>query len=100
MVLHIGIAIQIGWMESFAKKYPKMAGNARIIHTSEDTPYDTSYETYLRGEISTYSSGTLVAYGRFIAGLANEGRNLAEEIMGNTAALMGYKDLDDAESRM
>ena len=94
------IAIQIGWMESFAKKYPKMAGNARIIHTSEDTPYDTSYETYLRGEISTYSSGTLVAYGRFIAGLANEGRNLAEEIMGNTAALMGYKDLDDAESRM
>ena len=94
------IAIQIGWMESFAQKYPKMAGNARIIHTSEDTPYDTSYETYLRGEISTYSAGTLVAYGRFIAGLANEGRNLAEEIMGNTAALMGYKDLDDAESRM
>ncbi|MCR5251147.1 MAG: DUF4125 family protein [Lachnospiraceae bacterium] len=94
------IAIQIGWMEEFAKKYPKMADSARSIHTSEDTAYNTSYETYLRGEISTYSDGTLILYGRFIAGLAQAGRNLAAEIMGNTARLLGYKDLEDAEKRL
>ena len=94
------ISIQIGWMEDFAAGYPKMAGNARIIHTSEDTEYNTSYETYLRGEISTYSAETLILYGRFVAGLANAGRNLASEIMLNTARLMGYKDLDDAEHKL
>ncbi len=94
------IAIQTGWMERFAERYPGMAGNARIIHTADDTAVDTSYETYLRGEISTYSPETLVLYGRFIASLANAGRNLAEEIMGNTAKLLGYKDLEDAESKI
>ncbi|MBR5421108.1 MAG: DUF4125 family protein [Lachnospiraceae bacterium] len=94
------IAIQTGWMESFAEKYPKLAGNARKIHTSEDTAGDTSFETYLRGEISTYSAGTLILYGRFIAGLAGAGRNLTYETMNNTARLMGYRDVADAEARI
>ncbi|MCR4641481.1 MAG: DUF4125 family protein [Lachnospiraceae bacterium] len=93
------ISIQVKWMEELAAKYPKMAGQARKIHTAEDTAYDTSYETYLRGEISTYSEGTLILYGRFVAGLLQAGRNLAKETMNNTAVLMGYKDLADAESR-
>ena len=29
------IKIQVAWMEDFAKRYPKMAGNARSIHTSQ-----------------------------------------------------------------
>ena len=94
------IAIQVNWMESFAKQYPKMAGNARVIHTAEDTPNETSYETYLRGEIGTYSDATLLLYGRFIALLAQEGKNLAYETMNNTAQLLGYRDVADAESKL
>ena len=60
-------------MEEFAKEYPKMAGNARSIHTSEDNEYNTSYETYLRGELGTYSEETFVLYGRFIAGFSEAG---------------------------
>ncbi|MBR3305976.1 MAG: DUF4125 family protein [Lachnospiraceae bacterium] len=94
------VAIQTKWMEELAEEYPKMAGNARKIHTYEDTEWDTSYETYLRGEIGTYSPSTLILYGRFIASLARAGRNLAEETMNNTALLLGYKSLKDAEERL
>lgn len=94
------IRIQVGWMEEFAKKYPQLAGQARSIHTFEDNEYNTSYETYLRGEIGTYSDETLILYGRFIASLATEGKNLAYETMNNTARLLGYRDAEDAERKM
>ena len=87
-------------MEEFAEKFPKMAGNARSIHTNEDTAFNTSYETYLRGEMGTYSESTLILYGRFITGLLQENRNLAYEIMENTAKLYGYESVEAAEERM
>lgn len=92
------VEIQIKWMEEFAQKYPKMAGNARSIHTSEDRVFNTSYETYLRGELGTYSDKLLIMYGRFVAELARNGANLAQMIMENTAHLYGYTDLESAEN--
>ena len=94
------IKIQVAWMEEFARKYPKMAGNARSIRTEEDHLYNTSYETYLRGELGTYSEETFVLYGRFVADLFREGKNLAYEIMSNTAKLYGYENVETAESRL
>lgn len=94
------VKIQVKWMEEFAKEYPKAAGNARSIHTAEDTPYNTSYETYLRGELSTYSDETLDLYGRFIAKLLTENKNLAKMIMANTAFLYGYTSLEDLEEKL
>ena len=89
------VAIQVGFMEEFAKEFPKVAGNARVIHTSEDTFFRTSYETYLRGELLTYSDDTLKLYGQFIVSLAREKKNLAKMIMENTAHMYGYKDLSE-----
>lgn len=94
------VAIQVGMMEDFAKEYPKAAGEARSIHTSEDTPANTSYETYLRGEISTYSDNTLALYGRFVAECASSGRNIAKETIANSALLYGYASLDDMEKKL
>ncbi len=94
------VEIQVSWMEEFARKYPKAAGNARSIHTSEDTLFNTSYETYLRGELGTYSDETLELYGRFIAELGQKGENLAEKTMYNSALLYGYQSLEDLESKL
>ena len=94
------IKIQVAWMEEFSKEYPNMAGNARSIHTSEDRVFNTSYETYLRGELGTYSEEMLVLYGRFVAQLAKEGKNLARLTMENTAKLYGYETLDSAEKSL
>jgi hypothetical protein len=94
------IQIQVGWMEKFASQYPGMASNARRIHTSEDMPWDTSYETYLRGEMSTYSDRMLKLYGQFIVGLVQEDKNLAYMIMEETVRQYGYQDLDDAAGKL
>lgn len=94
------IKIQVAWMEEFSKDYPKMSSNARSIHTEEDSAWNTSYETYLRGELSTYSEKTFLLYTNFIIQLMKKGRNLAFETMENTAKLYGYESIDSAESKL
>lgn len=94
------IRIQVAWMEEFAAKYPKMAGNARSIHTYEDNAFNTSYETYLRGELGTYTEELIGLYGAFIVDLVKAGKNLAYLTMENTAKLYGYKSVEDAEGKV
>lgn len=89
--------IQVGWMKEFAEKYPKLAANARDITSDADDIYNTSYETYLKGELLTYSEELLKMYAEFIVCLAREGKNLAYMTIANTAHLQGYKSLDEAE---
>lgn len=92
--------IQVEWMEDFAKVYPKMAGNARSIRSDTDQPYNTSYETYLKGELMTYSDRTLGLYGKWIVELNQKQENLAKKIMTNTALLFGYESLEAAEQAL
>lgn len=94
------IKIQVDWMVEFSREFPHMAGNARSIHTSEDRVFNTSYETYLRGELGTYSDELIGMYGRFIAELAHQGKNLARLTMENTAKLYGYDSLESAEKSL
>ncbi|MCR5791029.1 MAG: DUF4125 family protein [Lachnospiraceae bacterium] len=96
-IIETVVSFQVEWMESFAEKYPRLAEQARSIRTSQDNIWNTSYETYLRGEISTYSDKMLELYARFIVDHAKQGKNLAFEIMENNVRLYGYKDLDTAE---
>lgn len=98
-VIEAIVEIQVNWMEDFSEHYPKLSGRARSIHSFEDTPYNTSYETYLRGEISTYSDKMLQLYAQFISGKLSAGDNLAYEIMSNNVSLYGYKNLDQAEEK-
>lgn len=94
------VKIQVGWMEEFAAKYPGMAGNARSIHTAEDNEFNTSFETYLRGEVSTYSDTMLSLYGAFVVDIAKSGGNLSRDTMEQTALLYGYESLDKAEEKL
>lgn len=89
--------LQVKWMEDFAAQYPALAGNARNIHTREDTAFNTSYETYLRGELGTYSDKMLELYGRYIVTYAREGGNPAHDIMRNSVEMYGYGSLEEAE---
>ena len=93
------VKVQVKWMEEFAINYPRLADNARYIHTNEDSIFDTSYETYLRGELSTYSDKLLEMYGRYIVNYAREGRNVTKEIMQNTVRFYGYNSLEAANEK-
>lgn len=91
------VAIQVGWMEEFAKAHPNIGMRARNIHTSEDTFYATSSETYLRGELLTYSDETLYLYASHIAQLAKNNKNLIEMIMWNTIKMYGYNSFEEVK---
>lgn len=94
------VAVQMNMVEEFAKDYPKIAGNARNLHTYEDNLLDTSYETYLRGEISTYSDKMLQLYGRYVVRCVSTGINIARQTIENTAGLYGYSGLEAFEGRI
>jgi len=91
------VRIQVGWMEEFAAEYPHLAYQARSIHSGEDHLFNTSYETYLRGEVSTYSDKMLELYGRYVVMYANQSKNLTYDIMTNSVHLYGYPSLEEAE---
>lgn len=86
-------------MEAFADKYPRLAGSMRSIRTNTDNKYNTSYETYLRGELGTYSENTFVLYTGFIISLLKDEKNLAAEIMSHTVKLYEYGSLEEAEEK-
>ncbi|MCF0110371.1 MAG: DUF4125 family protein, partial [Erysipelotrichaceae bacterium] len=57
-------------------------------------------ETYLRGELGTYSDRTFMLYKSMTERLEKEGKNLVVRNMEYTAKLYGYEGIDDIENRM
>ena len=84
-------------MEEFVEKYPYLATNSRSVYTFQDDCNSTSFETYLRGELSSYSDQTLKLYGGLVVEYLREEKNLTTDIMTNIVNLYGYKKLRDAE---
>lgn len=93
------VALQVAMVEEFGENYPNLAGNARDFHTYEDNYYNTSSETYLRGEISTYSDKMLQLYAGFVVDCVKRQINITKETISNTAVLYGYKDIEEFENR-
>ncbi|MBT1173836.1 DUF4125 family protein [Bifidobacterium sp. MA2] len=91
------IAIQVAWARDFRGRWPRLGEAMRVLTTAEDTPSATSFETYLRGELGTYSDATFALYEAMIDDLAARDRNLTEETILNTVRLGGFEDLDEAE---
>ena len=92
------IAVQVAWARDFRGRYPKLGAAMRVLTTAEDTPEDTSFETYLRGELGTYSDRTMALYEAMVENLQAAGRNLTEQTVGNTVRLGGFADLTEAEA--
>ena len=92
------IAVQVAWARDFRGRSPKLGAAMRVLTTAEDTPEDTSFETYLRGELGTYSDRTMALYEAMVEDLQAAGRNLTEQTVANTVRLGGFADLEEAES--
>lgn len=92
------IDVQVAWARDFRGRYPKLGAAMRVLTTAEDTLEDTSFETYLRGELGTYSDRTMALYEAMVENLQAAGRNLTEQTVANTVRLGGFADLEEAES--
>lgn len=91
------IATQLKWAEQFHAQYPHLGEHMRVLHTAQDTREITSFETYLRGELSTYSLELLQRYATFIQDNSANNKNLTEQIMSITVTQAGYANLEEAE---
>ncbi|MGN1014763.1 MAG: DUF4125 family protein [Butyricicoccus sp.] len=93
-------AAHVVWLEEMTEKYPHVAHRGRAIRREQDSPTTTSFETYLWGELATYSLRTITKYAAYVQQLQREGKNLNEMVLQNTVAQYGYTSLEDAESKL
>ena len=91
--------IQLDWEREVDSAYPHMRAGGRPLTSDGDTPWQTSFETYLDGELKTYSLETLRLYADYGEKCRAEGRNLAKEVAEHTARAYGYASLEDAERK-
>ena len=87
----------ICWEEEMARRYPKLAGTARPIRSSEDKYGFTSMETYARGELETYPQELLSLYAEYVNKLQEAGLSLSQKNLNTMVAMYGYKNIEEAE---
>jgi hypothetical protein len=88
---------QCAWQRSMIKKYPGIMSGGRPLSSDEDSAFMTSFETYLRGELETYSDATLELLNFDILDKNAKGISMAEELYTFLVKEMGYDSLDEAE---
>jgi len=79
-------------------RYPNILGRGRPLE--DDGLGVTSFTTYLRGELETYSERTLRLLHRDIQQSRDRGENWAEQIYTNLVRDLGYNSLDEVEEAL
>ncbi len=94
------IRMVIEWEEELAKKYPNILRKGRPLYSSLDSPWVTSVETYLRGELSTYSKKTIQLYYEHLSNERSRNTNASETTLASMVKKYGYKSLEEANEAM
>jgi len=94
------IKIVLSWEEELAEKYPYLLAKGRPIHSSDDALPVTSIETYLRGELATYSPGTLELYYENLLKQKAENINGSEITLAHTMKRYGFNSLEEANEKL
>lgn len=92
--------LSVRWMQEAAAEYPHLAARGRPIHSYEDGTFVTSFETYNRGELATYSFRTLQLLEAHYQAMVNRGVNPAEVVLEHTMAQYGFASLEEAEAAL
>jgi len=95
-LLDVIVDIEMGWVRELAAKYPFIHSKGRPIDL--DSPGTTSFKTYLRGELETFSEKTLELYHRNVVNSLDRGENLAEARLLQNIRNAGFNSLDEAEA--
>jgi hypothetical protein len=91
------VRIHFGWQEEMFRKYPAFMSGARPIGSGEDTGRATSFETYLRGELDSYSERTLELLKADMLSMRERGLNMSEEVYEHLVRRLGYSSLAETE---
>ena len=91
------MSIYMNWEKEFFEKYHIFSSMGRPLYSSEDDNIETSIETYLRGELLSYSEKTLKLYLNYVIDNKEKNINLAIKNMDNLARMQGFNDSNDVE---
>lgn len=94
------VDIVLKWEEKLLKKYPNILRQGRPLHSSDDTLYSTSLETYLRGELATYSLETLRLYYDNILRQQSANVNGSELTLQYMMKRYGFNSLEEANEKL
>ncbi len=94
------IGMVLEWEEELIPKYPNILRRSRPLRSSMDTPGVTSLETYLRGELATYSRKTLEMYRDHLLEERAGNINGPEITLEYLVRQYGYRSLEEAERKM
>jgi len=92
------VDIEIEWQKEMFEKFPCIMGGARALRSAEDTPSATSFETYLRGELETYSDMTLMFLLKDVKSYFEKHENMMMKTHLHMVKQLGYNSLEDAEN--
>ena len=93
------VAQQLAWQVAMAQKYPNLMARARPLAAQQDTSWQTSFQTYLRGELETYSSRTLGLLHEDMGEKKKKNLNMAAELYDHMVRAYGYGSLGEAEAQ-
>lgn len=94
------VKIQMKWAEEFQERYPAYSSVGRPVYAKEAAAYETSSETYLRGELLSYGEETVRMYEAFIEDCLVKKVNLTYEVRRNMAEMYGYPSVELLEKSM
>ena len=92
------VQIHLRWKVETFRRYPRLTAHGRSFYTRDDTRFNTSFETYLRGELRTYSPETIRLYRDMVRRMEAGGENLEQQYLLQTVRQYGYDSLEQAEA--
>jgi hypothetical protein len=94
------VAIILKWEEDLLRRFPNVVDKGRPLFSSDDSVSVTSLETYLRGELATYSRRTLALYYDHLSKQEFENINGSEITLEKTVEQYGYASLKKANEML
>jgi hypothetical protein len=86
--------------DEIEERYPLLSARGRPRYRARETEGYPSVETYLIGELSTFSLRTLRMYLDYLRRLRASKRGISRMILENGMRKYGFASLDDAEARL
>ena len=94
------VRINLEWDSDMLRDYPNLRNRGRVLTTAEDSIIEgSSMESYLRGELLTYSMHTLELICRETMEAYEKGENLLKQTIANETLFYGYASLEEAEEK-
>ena len=99
-VLEEIVRLKMDWQRAMFRNYPAVMSGARPLTDESAQAQMTSFETYARGELETYSERTLELLHRDLLAMQARGESLSEMVYEYLVRASGYESLEEAEKKM